>query len=122
MTTSQSQNEIEVNYIPLAWLDASINEEYNRTLREQIRENFGRCRFLQNIEQYHDFIQTSFSDAKYVLIISGQLGSTLKDEFQAEPKISNVYIYCNNVRLHQQWSYDYSKVIPLIIYLIFRIE
>ena len=109
----QNQNEIEVIRIPLAWLDANVNEKENEDLRKQIGINFGRCRFLKDIDEYNHFITTNSNE--YVLIISGALGMRLNSTFQEESKISKVYVYCNDVAWHKQWAAQYSKVRSLVM-------
>ena len=107
---ASDQTEITVIRIPLIWLDKGINDEDCNDIRKKLCNNFGRCHFVQNKEEYEKVVQRGISSAKYVLIISGQLGFALNTSFTEESKISTVYVYCRDVEGHKKWADNCSKV------------
>lgn len=114
--TTTDENPITVIRIPLIWLDRDINEESCKDMRKKLRDNFGRCHFVQNNEEYQHIVKPGLLHVTYVLIVSGQLGVELKDSFPTESKISAIYVYCQNVEGHKKWADNISKVNSLRLF------
>jgi hypothetical protein len=116
-------NRIQVIHLPLVWLDPNVHDENNAVTRRDLKNNFGRCAFYDDAKECKLHTERHTADTKYVLIVSGQLGSKLVPLIHDRSNIESIYVYCLQKEIHEQWAIAYAKVryflilsIPIIIW------
>jgi hypothetical protein len=55
-------------------------------------------------------IREKFANKRIFLISSGSLGARIVPQIHALPQVYAIYIYCINVKAHQEWAAKYDKV------------
>jgi len=55
-------------------------------------------------------IRDDFKNKRIFLISSGSLGAKIVPQIHDLPQVYAIYIYCANVKYHQEWAQKYSKV------------
>ncbi|CAF1352855.1 unnamed protein product, partial [Didymodactylos carnosus] len=60
-------------------------------------------------EQCIDYIKTN-PTKKVFLIITGRLGQQIIPELHNLIQLHSIYIYCGDITVHKQWSYNFDKI------------
>jgi len=55
-------------------------------------------------------IRDEFKDKRVFLISSGSLGAKIVPQIHELPQVYAIYIYCANVKYHEEWARKYPKV------------
>ncbi len=122
MAASNQQNDDEkVIHIPLIWLDADAYGDSNKVAGRRLSKKFGRCKFLTSTEECQKVIHQNSGGTKYVLIVSGQLGSTYVPKIHNNSSFSSIYVYCGNTEAHKEWAKNFSEVRCFLILSVFII-
>ncbi len=66
--------------------------------------------FENQEEQCVNAIRDNFQNRRVFLISSGSLGAKVVPQIHELPQVYAIYIYCANVKYHQEWANKYSKV------------
>ncbi|UJR12819.1 hypothetical protein I4U23_016993 [Adineta vaga] len=109
--------EVEENleYYTLIWCGKSVNStEENRRTKVEFRKIINFLKTFETNEECRTYIERSV-DEKIVLIISGNLGQDLVPEIHYLEQIVAVYIYCENIKDHIEWSATYGKVKAVVL-------
>ena len=56
------------------------------------------------------FIYNECADKRVFLISSGSLGKALVPQIHNLSQLYAIYIYCSDIKYHQEWAYKFSKV------------
>jgi len=56
------------------------------------------------------FIREKCVDRRVFIVTSGSLGAKIVPQIHDWPQVYAIYIYCANVKYHEEWSKKYSKV------------
>lgn len=108
-TNAEQSSNLRAIFLNLFWLDANIHNNDNKIARNRLNENFGRCRFIDNMDKAKKATDMFFGD-KYVFVVSGAYANELLEYIHDKDKLESVYIYCMSVQIHQQLQQKYKKV------------
>ncbi|CAF3327828.1 unnamed protein product [Rotaria sp. Silwood2] len=95
----------------LIWLDADFNES-KEDFRKSIlylRNIVATVKTFTDVDQCIDFL-TDLENEKVFMIVSGILGQQLIPEIQVCPQLDSIYVFCENLSLHEQWTNKIPKV------------
>lgn len=110
-TSNESEHKTDVLGLHIIWLDAQgLDSEDNRKTQRELSKNFGRCCLEKNGAGCQTIVDKNFSDTKFELIVSGQIGQEFVPKIHTNPKISSIYVFCQNKAAHEVWSKNYDKV------------
>ena len=104
------KDEENLETFSIFWLDASVNNDENLAAQKQLRSIINQLRTFDNAEEFMAQIRRICDGDLTVVIVSGQLGSSVVPEIHRLPQVSSIYVYCMNTAAHQEWSRSYSKV------------
>ncbi len=83
--------------------------EENFRAQVKLPKIFNFFRTFETNEECKTYIQWSVNE-KIILIVSGRLGRELVPQIHHLKQIVAIYIYCANMKEHEQWSNIYDKV------------
>ncbi|CAF4211601.1 unnamed protein product, partial [Adineta steineri] len=106
-TTCQNMAQ---NYL-LVWVDASIDEA-NKDCQNTLTQLRAVVNDITMCTQPNECIEffDKFKDETSFLITSGSLGQHLVPEIHGMPKLDAIYIFCDNISYHQQWTENWKKI------------
>lgn len=91
----------------LICLDTAINTD----IQQRFRSVINQVKLFDEIHACKQYIQTTSSNDRIILIANGQLGKEIVPQIHSCQQISMIYIYCSDVKKHQQWTHTFSKVL-----------
>ncbi|CAF1099611.1 unnamed protein product [Adineta steineri] len=106
-TTCQNMAQ---NYL-LVWADASIDET-NKDCQNTLTQLRAVVNDITMCTQPNECIEffDKLKDETSFLITSGSLGQHLVPEIHGMPKLDAIYIFCDNISYHQQWTENWKKI------------
>ncbi|CAF1321102.1 unnamed protein product [Adineta steineri] len=110
-TTAPSTRQRMIENYLLVWVDASIdeaNKDCQNTLT-QLRAVVNDITMCTQPNECMEFFD-KFKDETSFLITSGSLGQHLVPEIHGMPKLDAIYIFCDNISYHQQWTENWKKI------------
>ena len=95
----------------LVWLDASVDKNSdNLAAQDELRATINQLQPFSELEKCVVFIETSPKTDRIVLIVSGSLSQEIVPHIHKLEQLLSIYIYCYDVKGHEQWSKSYCKV------------
>ncbi|CAF1135405.1 unnamed protein product [Adineta ricciae] len=110
ITTPSIPQHMTQNYL-LVWVDASINQT-NKDCQDrltQLRAVVNDVIMCTRSDQCIKFLN-KLKEEKSFAIISGSLGQYLVPEIHGMRTLDTIYIFCDNISSHQQWTKDWNKI------------
>ncbi|CAF1457188.1 unnamed protein product [Adineta steineri] len=109
-TTPSIRQRIAQNYM-LAWVDASIDQT-NKDCQNKLTQLRAVVNNVTICTQPNECMQFfhKLNDEKVFVITSGSLGQYLVPEIHDMPNLDAIYIFCDNISDHQQWTKDRKKI------------
>ncbi len=121
-TSNENSHNRRGEHIRCMWLDGFVfDTDDNKELQKRLCEVFGRCKFVDNVKESRTTIVQSSPGTKFVLIVSGQLGSELVKLIHEDTRVCAIYVYCGDTNRHRIWADTFSKVRFFIISYLFII-
>jgi hypothetical protein len=94
----------------LVWLDASADTDAYREIHIRLGTELCPLTSFTNVKECQTYLEKHQSVDKFVLIVSGQLGSKLVPLIHDLPNIETVYVYCAWKENGEEWSRKFEKV------------
>ncbi len=101
---------IAENFV-LIWADDSIDQstqDCQNTLA-QLQSIVNNVNIFTQRDECIDFL-TEVDDIKAFLILGGTLGSQIVSLIHDIPQLDDIYIFCGNKSLHEQWAKEWAKI------------
>jgi len=115
---SASDDNLET--FSLLWLDASVNTtEDNLRAQDKLRTTINQLKIFENSGECEQYIKSVSVEDRIVLIVSGQLGREIVPRIHPLEQLLSIYVYCQDQKLNEQWSSQYSKVMRKKIILLY---
>ncbi|CAF1452209.1 unnamed protein product, partial [Adineta steineri] len=112
LLSTQVSYEDTIQNVCLIWLDKNIGEENDidcMNIIVQLRQVINDIQTFTDVDECVAFINV-ITDKKICLVSSGALGHTIVPIIHDRAQISDIYIFCGNKILHEQWTQQWPKV------------
>ncbi|CAF1530134.1 unnamed protein product, partial [Adineta steineri] len=112
LLSTQVSYEDTIQNFCLIWLDKNIGEVNDTDCMNiivQLRQVINDIQTFTDVDECVAFINDS-TDKKICLVSSGALGHTIVPIIHDKAQINNIYIFCGNKTLHEQWTQQWPKV------------
>ncbi|CAF1682235.1 unnamed protein product [Adineta ricciae] len=123
-TNNTDDNNLET--FSLLWLDAAIHTNTeNQEAQKQLRACINHVIPFEDPNRCQRYIQTTSSQDRLVLIVSGRLGREVVPLIHQIRQLSSVYVYCMDEEGNKKWAKDFKKVKAVVVNLndlIFQIK
>ncbi|CAF1528692.1 unnamed protein product [Adineta ricciae] len=95
----------------LVWLNFNMNENNKDCCKhfEEICEVINHVNIFTDVDQCMDFL-INIKKAMIFVIISEEFGSKVISIVENLSHINSIFIYCENLAEHKEWTEEYSKV------------
>ncbi|CAF1502842.1 unnamed protein product, partial [Didymodactylos carnosus] len=94
----------------IVWLDANINKtDHNSQTICRLRAVINNLNIFDNVCDCYDYI-AGVQNEKVFLIVSGSISQYILPYTDQMPQIQFIYIYCFNIKKHEQWAMNYDIV------------
>ena len=90
------------------WLDANVDD--NQRNNEKLRSIINNIKFVNTIEQCHEYLSQTSIDDRIMFIVSGQLGRQIVPLFHEREQSISIYVYGMNRAANLLWSGQFRKV------------
>ncbi|CAF1255828.1 unnamed protein product [Adineta steineri] len=109
-TTPSTHQPMAQNYL-LVWVDASIDQTSDdcRNTLIQLQAVINDVTICAQPDECIEFLD-ELNDKKAFVITSGSFGQRLVPEIHCKPKLDAIYIFCDNISYHQQWTKNWRKI------------
>jgi hypothetical protein len=100
-----------VQNVLLIWLDNNIDDNNTdcRIAIAQLRRAVNTINTFTDGDECIQFLD-SMGDEKACMIISGSLGQDIVPHIHNKSQIDSIFIFCNNMELHEQWTKEWAKI------------
>ncbi|CAF1224302.1 unnamed protein product [Adineta ricciae] len=107
-TNNTDDNNLET--FSLLWLDAAIHTNTeNQEAQKQLRACINHVIPFEDPNRCQRYIQTTSSQDRLVLIVSGRLGREVVPLIHQIRQLSSVYVYCMDEEGNKKWAKDFKK-------------
>lgn len=101
----------EFDSCSVLWLDNSVNTTQENIHGQNLfRASIGHLKTFDNADKCEEYIRSTPTDERLILIVSGRLGRILTPRIHQLRQVSSIYVYCLDKIMNEQWAKAYTKV------------
>lgn len=95
----------------LVWLDANVDKNPdNLTAQDELRATINQLQTFADPTKCVRSIESTPKTDRIVLIVSGSLSHGIVRHIHQLEQLVSIYIFCYDVKGHEEWSKSYCKV------------
>lgn len=97
--------------VTVIWLDSRLNVSldcFDTQIR--LRRMIDHLFTFNSNDAFLEYFNSEIQPEQIFLIVSGKDGEFVVPQIHSSPRISSIYIFCNNISKHEQWTKDFTKM------------